>query len=83
MRRTIDATGLLDSTQVATDAAWRRRDIGDTIKAIDALVASAVAAEREACAKRIPIEPTEAMLDAARDWSANKYGKAIGNENNS
>jgi hypothetical protein len=27
-----------------------------------------------------PLDPTEAMLDAARDWSATKYGKAIGND---
>lgn len=25
-------------------------------------------------------EPTEAMLNAARDWSANKYGKPVGND---
>lgn len=26
----------------------------------------------------VPREPTEAMHDAARDWSAKKYGKPIG-----
>lgn len=29
---------------------------------------------------RVPVEPTEAMLDAARDWSLKKYGKAIGSD---
>lgn len=57
MRRTIDATGLLDSTQIATDASWRRRDIGDTIKAIDALV--------DAEKRKVLTEPTDAMIDAA------------------
>jgi len=28
----------------------------------------------------VPVEPTEAMLNAARDWSYEKYGKPIGNE---
>ena len=28
----------------------------------------------------VPREPTEAMLDAARDWSAKKYGQPIGND---
>ncbi|RYG84124.1 MAG: hypothetical protein EON59_13465 [Alphaproteobacteria bacterium] len=28
----------------------------------------------------VPREPTEAMLRAARDWSAAKYGKPIGND---
>jgi hypothetical protein len=27
-----------------------------------------------------PVEPTEAMLVAARDWSYKKYGKPIGND---
>jgi hypothetical protein len=27
-----------------------------------------------------PLEPTEAMLDAARDWSIKKYGRGIGND---
>lgn len=27
-----------------------------------------------------PAQPTEAMLDAARDWSDAKYGKPIGND---
>lgn len=30
--------------------------------------------------KVVPMEPTEAMLDAARDWSTKKYGKPIGND---
>jgi len=28
----------------------------------------------------VPVEPTEAMLIAARDWSYKKYGKPIGND---
>lgn len=28
----------------------------------------------------VPYVPTEQMLDAARDWSAAKYGKPIGND---
>ena len=28
----------------------------------------------------VPIEPTRAMLDAARDWSIAKYGHGIGND---
>lgn len=28
----------------------------------------------------VPIEPNEAMLEAARDWSQGKYGKPIGND---
>lgn len=28
--------------------------------------------------KLVPAEPTEAMHDAARDWSTQRYGKAIG-----
>jgi hypothetical protein len=27
--------------------------------------------------------PTEAMLDAARDWSIKKYGRAVGNDGTS
>lgn len=27
----------------------------------------------------VPVEPTEAMLNAARDWSYGQYGKPIGN----
>lgn len=30
--------------------------------------------------KLVPIEPTEEMLNAARDWSDKKYGKPIGND---
>ena len=28
----------------------------------------------------VPVEPTEKMLEAARDWSIAKYGKAVGND---
>lgn len=28
----------------------------------------------------VPKEPTEKMLNAARDWSADKYGKPVGND---
>ena len=28
----------------------------------------------------VPVEPTDEMLNAARDWSAAKYGKPIGND---
>lgn len=28
----------------------------------------------------VPKEPTEPMLNAARDWSAQKYGKPVGND---
>lgn len=28
----------------------------------------------------VPLEPTEKMLEAARDWSIAKYGKAVGND---
>ena len=28
----------------------------------------------------VPIEPTEAMLNYARDWSRKKYGQSIGND---
>jgi hypothetical protein len=28
----------------------------------------------------VPVEPTDKMLDAARDWSYKKYGKPIGND---
>lgn len=27
-----------------------------------------------------PMQPTEAMLNAARDWSIKKYGQAIGSD---
>lgn len=30
--------------------------------------------------KEVPEQPTEAMLDAARDWSINKYGQGIGSD---
>jgi hypothetical protein len=30
--------------------------------------------------KLAPVEPTEAMLVAARDWSAKKYGRPVGND---
>lgn len=30
--------------------------------------------------KLVPTEPTEAMHDAARDWSIQRYGKAIGSD---
>lgn len=28
----------------------------------------------------VPVEPTKAMLSAARDWSLKKYGQAVGND---
>lgn len=28
----------------------------------------------------VPKEPTQEMLDSARDWSTKKYGKAVGND---
>ena len=28
----------------------------------------------------VPKEPTQTMLDSARDWSTKKYGKAVGND---
>ena len=28
----------------------------------------------------VPKEPTQAMLDSARDWSTKKYGKSVGND---
>ena len=28
----------------------------------------------------VPVEPTDAMLRAARDWSYTQYGKPIGND---
>lgn len=28
----------------------------------------------------VPKEPTQEMLDSARDWSVKKYGKAVGND---
>ena len=31
----------------------------------------------------VPVEPTPVMLDAARDWSVSKYGKAVGNDGTS
>lgn len=31
----------------------------------------------------VPKEPTQAMLDSARDWSIKKYGKAVGNDGSS
>lgn len=30
--------------------------------------------------KLVPVEPTDEMLVAARDWSDAKYGKPIGND---
>ncbi|MGL4649975.1 MAG: hypothetical protein ACRC1H_11245 [Caldilineaceae bacterium] len=30
--------------------------------------------------KLVPVEPTEKMLNAARDWSRNKYGSPVGND---
>jgi hypothetical protein len=30
--------------------------------------------------KLVPVEPTEAMLAAARDWSAKKYGRPVGDD---
>ncbi len=30
--------------------------------------------------RMVPIEPTQAMLDAARNWSYAKYGKPVGND---
>lgn len=30
--------------------------------------------------KLVPAEPTDAMHDAARDWSIRRYGKAIGSD---
>lgn len=37
-------------------------------------------APQQADRQRVPAEPTEAMLIAARDWSLKKYGKAIGDD---
>lgn len=48
----------------------RRRDVIDAPD--DALSRRA--------SKAAPAHPTEAMLDAARDWSDAKYGKPIGND---
>ena len=28
----------------------------------------------------VPKEPTQEMLDSARDWSIKKYGRAVGND---
>lgn len=40
--------------------------------------------DRATCCARAAIqamrEPTEAMLNAARDWSERKYGKPVGND---
>lgn len=41
---------------------------------------AAVLTERETWVIAKQHEPTEAMLTAARDWSAAKYGKPIGND---
>lgn len=48
---------------------------GDFARA--ALTAAAQVRER---APHMPLEPTENMLHAARDWSAEKYGKPIGSD---
>ena len=31
----------------------------------------------------VPKEPTQTMLDSARDWSTKKYGRAVGNDGTS
>lgn len=43
------------------------------------LMARELLAHRRA-SQAAPAQPTEAMLDAARDWSDAKYGKPIGND---
>ena len=58
----------------------------DAIEAADALVAALDAAQAPPAAAvppgyaLVPVEPTEAMLSAARDWSLKKYGQAVGND---
>ena len=53
---------------------YRRQDLEEAKQAVrDALAKSDLAPTP-------PVQPTEEMLDAARDWSNKKYGRGIGND---
>lgn len=46
----------------------------------DAAIAAHLTALKEAGFVVVPIEPTEAMLNGARDWSLRKNGQGVGND---
>ena len=57
----------------------------DNVADAEILAARVRSMAREALARadqgtEIPMQPTEAMLNAARDWSVKKYGHVIGTE---
>lgn len=56
------------------DNAARANDLIDML----GIPASTLAGLRDGTLVAVPREPTEAMHNAARDWSAAKYGKPIG-----
>ena len=49
------------------------------LRAADELEAALSVAQGQGCVM-VPRVPTEAMLNAARDWSHKKFGRPIGNE---
>jgi hypothetical protein len=52
------------------------RRIADELDALRAIDPAPIASASEG----VPFEPTEAMLNAARDWSVKKYGIGVGND---
>jgi hypothetical protein len=61
-------------------AAWRRtmEDAGWQYWTAEA--AAALAAIESSGRRIVPVEPTEAQLNAARDWAVAKYGQGVGND---
>jgi len=62
------------------DAHRRQIVLADEVHRLRHLYEMAVHGRAEMRAALVPVEPTEAMLNAARDWSLKKYGQAVGND---
>lgn len=61
------------------EAAMAENSAWDTITKIADLALTAYESHLQASGMAVvPVEPSEAMHDAARDWSRAKYGKPIG-----
>ena len=60
------------------DTLWSYHDLPEKVRALKQAQQPAAAAPEGYAL--VPVEPTEAMLSAARDWSLKKYGQAVGND---
>ena len=76
---TADDRALLDRFATGMSRATDHVDLQDLAMRIYAAPQAPPAAVPAGYAL-VPVEPTEAMLNAARDWSLKKYGQAVGND---